>query len=231
MIINLRKTLAFTLAETLIVMGIIGVVSALTLPNLNASTGEKEKVAKVKKIYRDLNDAYGRARAVYGPFEEWFINDSTSTAQQTRFCERLTEFMKVSKKVNNTTYILADGMQISLEGISPTSNSFHIDVDIDGPTKGKNNYGVDIFSFGTYDNVDNAQWSTNSVNNSMDIKPYFGGFYDSGMMVSCGNYGGVCTRWVIDYDNMDYLKLDSNGKCPNGKALNALANPPVVSCN
>jgi len=30
------KNLAFTLAETLIVMGIIGVVAALTLPNLNS---------------------------------------------------------------------------------------------------------------------------------------------------------------------------------------------------
>ena len=48
----MKKFLAFTLAETLIVMGIIGIVSALTLPNLNSSTGEKEKVAKVKKIYQ-----------------------------------------------------------------------------------------------------------------------------------------------------------------------------------
>ena len=62
----MRKFLAFTLAETLIVMGIIGIVSALTLPNLNSSTGEKEKVAKVKKIYSNLNDALGRAVAVYG---------------------------------------------------------------------------------------------------------------------------------------------------------------------
>ena len=55
----IRKTIAFTLAETLIVMGIIGIVSALTLPNLNSSTGEKEKVAKVKKIYQNLSDALG----------------------------------------------------------------------------------------------------------------------------------------------------------------------------
>ena len=34
----LKKNFAFTLAETLIVMGVIGIVSALTLPNLNAST-------------------------------------------------------------------------------------------------------------------------------------------------------------------------------------------------
>ncbi len=37
----MKKLLAFTLAETLIGIGIIGVVSALTLPNLNSSTGEK----------------------------------------------------------------------------------------------------------------------------------------------------------------------------------------------
>ncbi len=57
----MKKLMAFTLAETLIVMGVIGIVSALTLPNLNSSTGNKEVVAKVKKIYQNLNDAFGRA--------------------------------------------------------------------------------------------------------------------------------------------------------------------------
>ena len=73
---------AFTLAETLIVMGIIGVVAALTLPNLNSSTGDKEKVAKVKKIYQNLNDAFGRAQAVYGPYNEWFVNDAKEQSVQ-----------------------------------------------------------------------------------------------------------------------------------------------------
>ena len=45
---------AFTLAETLIVIGVIGIVSALTLPNLNSSTGDKEKVDKVQKTSRYL---------------------------------------------------------------------------------------------------------------------------------------------------------------------------------
>jgi len=91
------KKIAFTLAETLIVMGIIGVVAALTLPNLNSSTGDKEKVAKVKKIYQNLNDAFGRAEAVYGPFEEWFKNDNSNQDYAKRFATRLTEFMKISK--------------------------------------------------------------------------------------------------------------------------------------
>ena len=29
--------------------------------------------------------------------------------------------------------------------------------------------------------------------------------------------GNKASAWVINYDNMDYLKLDSSGKCPNGK--------------
>ena len=61
---------AFTLAETLVVMGIIGVVAPLTIPNLNQSTGDTEKVAKVKKVYANLTDAFGRATAVYGPIDE-----------------------------------------------------------------------------------------------------------------------------------------------------------------
>ena len=68
----MKRFFAFTLADTLIVMGIIGIVSALTLPHLNSSTGEKEKVAKVKKLYSNLNDAYGRAVVTYGPFKSWF---------------------------------------------------------------------------------------------------------------------------------------------------------------
>ena len=221
----MKKILAFTLAETLIVMGIIGIVSALTLPNLNSSTGEKEKVVKVKKIYQNLDDAYGRARAVYGPFDEWFKTDSTLALQATRFGERMTEFMKVSKTcgtaVNkgcfsnkhllnykgansafvswdqvDTCYkvIIADGSTVRFCG------SGNMDIDIDGPNKGKNQIGLDIFRF----NVD----SNNGVT-PMRVTNFSDYLKSPGFNLS---------GWVIDYDNMDYLKLDSSGKCPNGNA-------------
>ncbi len=93
----LAKVIAFTLAETLVVMGIIGVVAALTIPNLNQSTGDREKVAKLKKVYANLEDAFGRATAVYGPIDEWFINDSSIEGWNERFADRMTEFMKISK--------------------------------------------------------------------------------------------------------------------------------------
>ena len=60
------KMKAFTLAETLIVIGIIGVVAALTLPNLNNATDDKETVTRLMKAYSMLNEANDRAVATYG---------------------------------------------------------------------------------------------------------------------------------------------------------------------
>ncbi|MBR1681672.1 type II secretion system protein, partial [bacterium] len=165
---------AFTLAETLIVMGIIGVVAALTLPNLNSSTGDKEKIAKVKKVYSNLNDAIGRAQGVYGPIDEWFQKDTTATAQATRFGSRIAEFLKVSKDCGvtinsscfstgdyntlkskngisnfnalNTYYkvILADGTSLAMHP-EVSYNQIVFKFDIDGPNKGPNTAGKDLF--------------------------------------------------------------------------------------
>ena len=220
----MRKILAFTLAETLIVMGIIGIVSALTLPNLNSSTGEKEKVAKVKKIYRDLTDAIGRAIAVYGPIDDWLINDSNSMQYDTRIGERLTEFIKVSKTCGYGSaaenmacfpnlssgafnsplmagykFITADGTNIV---IATGYDKFWVGFDIDGKSKGKNTYGTDVFVL-KFDINGNLQYD--------GITSFSGDFVKS---------DNVYAYWILKNDNLDYLKLDSSGKCPNGSKLN-----------
>ncbi len=46
---EIMKKLGFTLAETLITLGIIGVVSALTIPSLIAKHQEKTRIIKLKK--------------------------------------------------------------------------------------------------------------------------------------------------------------------------------------
>ncbi len=233
------KAIAFTLAETLIVMGIIGVVAALTLPNLNSSTGEKEKIAKVKKIYSNLNDAVGRAQSVYGPINEWFANDNTNAKKSKRAGERITEFMKISKtcgsdttagcvttgstknisgqvqmgakelaKDTNYSYITADGS--SLVFVSNSDEGTEIYVDIDGPNKGKFTNGVDVFSFSVY-------LSTDSEDDDGTLRP--GNTVYTESVLNCIN-NGLCTTWVINHDNMDYLKVTSAGKCPDNQMLN-----------
>ena len=48
----------FTLAEVLITLGIIGVVASMTLPSLVQKQTEKTTVARVKKAYSILQQAY-----------------------------------------------------------------------------------------------------------------------------------------------------------------------------
>ena len=237
--LTFRKALAFTLAETLIVMGIIGVVAALTIPNLNSSTGEKEKVAKVKKLYSNLNDAFERAQAVYGPLDEWFEGDATQQAQSTRFAERMTEFMKVSKTCKFTAGCFSSGKLLNYDGSEYDSNyvqqlisdgtymiitadgtsvgfdggtfSSRIRIDIDGPNKGPNKIGTDIFDFSISETSEGQQ--KNVLTPSMHPAYWTGNFGRGDIFV-------YSTAWVIQTGNMDYLKLNSSSKCPNGKNLN-----------
>ena len=236
---KIQKLLAFTLAETLIVMGIIGVVAALTIPNLNSSTADKEKVAKLKKVYSNLQDAFGRAEAVYGPYDEWFQADTTNATKSSRFSERMLEFMKTSKncghavnsacmKTGNYTTalgattaatsaivsadsvsaILADGTSIVFSTTSGNMSAIY--VDIDGPNKGLFRHGVDIFRFYVSPNTPDR------------------GIYYSNSTYLCSSsipgYDDGCENWVLSNGNLDYLKADSSGKCPNGKVLNYTTN-------
>ncbi len=204
---------AFTLAETLIVMGIIGVVAALTLPNLNSSTGDKEKVARVKKIYQNLTDAFGRARAVYGPIKDWpSATDCDNSQDACIKYDRLTDFLKITKDnfhggrfyfVNGESgkwddlgiyngYILADG------SVLYAANN-NLIVDIDGDNNGPRTFGKDVFVF-TFDK-----------DNDYELIPDG----DNSTCFSSGN----CTKWVVLNDNMDYLKADNTGKCKNNNSI------------
>ena len=229
-----RKAFAFTLAETLIVMGIIGVVAALTIPNLNSSTADKEKVAKVMKVYSNLKDAFGRAEAVYGSVDEWFSGDANATAQATRAGERLSEFLKVSKNCGVTTngkcfgagqnilylngtvtsvnydtsatnykLVLADGSSLAVQ---VSSNVLLFNMNIDGSTKASK-LGKNTFKF----RADHESGVTSNPANAT----ISGATFKS----RCFKTGEMCTYWVVNYGNMDYLKVSEDGKCPNGKTI------------
>lgn len=58
MLLKNNIKLAFSLAEVLIVLGIIGVVSALTIPNLITKYQNTVFTAKFKKTYSTLTNAY-----------------------------------------------------------------------------------------------------------------------------------------------------------------------------
>ena len=62
---------AFTLAEVLITLGIIGVVAAMTLPALLTNTTESTTTARLKKFYSIMNQAIKMAELDYGACGYW----------------------------------------------------------------------------------------------------------------------------------------------------------------
>lgn len=61
---NMKR--AFTLAEVLITLAIIGVVAAITIPSLNNNINKQDTVAKVKKAYSVLSQATEAIKAECG---------------------------------------------------------------------------------------------------------------------------------------------------------------------
>ncbi|MBQ3310761.1 type II secretion system protein [bacterium] len=206
---------AFTLAETLIVMGIIGVVAALTIPNVNKNTGRAESITRFKKVYAELNEALYRATAVYGPAKTWWNNlpaGDQDLLYSQRFVDRLTEFMKVTKycrEVNNTgclkeinnyypSVILANGAGFLLD-----IGNDYLTIDIDGPNKGKGKNGIDIFTlcFG-YD----TKYENIGLVTDCDVERF--------KADDCSFSDGYA-QWIMDNGNMDYLDIDNQGRCKN----------------
>ena len=236
-LVNKAKLTAFTLAETLIVMGIIGVVAALTIPNLNSSTNNKEKVTKVKKIFAQLTEAHERATVIYGPVENWFVENGSilnDRNAEKRYFDRITEFMKLQKTCrdakNNCTAdskvltlasdesdsrnanqyvpqaVLADGtaiIEIQIPYKRCTEPAYYYDtsklacggitVDIDGPNKGKNTYGIDLFHFLIIRD---------------GIVPSYSGMYLEANGINACAYMGQCAGWVLEKGNLDYLLVN-----------------------
>ena len=78
---------AFTLAEVLITLGIIGVVAAFTLPTLINNYRKTVAVNQLKYAYSTLSQVFTMAQKDYGQMSEWdiesnFVFDMDSDAQE-----------------------------------------------------------------------------------------------------------------------------------------------------
>src|SRR5574344_1534418 len=63
---NNKRNFAFTLAEVLIVLGIIGIVAALTIPTLMMNAQKHEYVTGLKKFYSTWNNGFAQLLADEG---------------------------------------------------------------------------------------------------------------------------------------------------------------------
>lgn len=244
---------AFTLAEVLITLSIIGVVAALTMPALIQNHKTKETVSKLKRAYSIVSNAYTLAKNEHGEFNQWGVGTSfgsfdvdkekypnwqevnarnselfwdilslhlnvvSECKSSDSTCPKYDKFYKLDGTVRNDgsgTYILSlnDGMNFNGAWIANGNCSGKelcgdFSVDINGPQKGPNAFGKDIFTFLIYPNAIIPDGTSNTT-----VRP----FEDHCNMTSSSSQNGYgCAAWVIYNENMDYLRcndLSWNGK-------------------
>lgn len=214
---NLQYNNAFTLAEILIVLAVIGVISSITVPALMGQTSDKELVARVKRSYSALTEAFDRAEATYGPFYEWSSDlegEESGKVDKNKFTDRvarrITKFMNVQTKCNRgdsscneyyddlpPSFIMTDDSSLAFS--CKSIKKCEIVLDVNGPAKGKFKKGYDVHFF----NISKGE-------NGFALNPDVGKETDYNGKF-CKNTTDCTetafnTAWIIKNGNADYLK-------------------------
>ena len=74
-----KRKNAFTLAEVLITLAVIGIVAVLTLPTIKSNYEERVTITKVLKAHAILNNAYHMAIVQHGPLKFWGFSGASAS--------------------------------------------------------------------------------------------------------------------------------------------------------
>ena len=100
-----RKNLAFTLAEVLITLGIIGIVAAMVIPSLINAYQKHVTVTRLKQTYAQITQAVKLSEADNGDITGWDMGTATlhKRAEGIEFANKyILPYLKYSYICNNT---------------------------------------------------------------------------------------------------------------------------------
>jgi prepilin-type N-terminal cleavage/methylation domain-containing protein len=163
---NSIKFKAFTLAEVLITLGIIGVIAAMTIPALINQSQKVETVSKLKKTYSVLSSVLTSSMMDNGDTTTWAWSGATAMVKT-----YIVPYMSIAKDCGWTTvpsdcvsakktwlnkhnssyfvdgyqFILKDGTQYLIHLDEDDKLYFQFDIDLNGD-KSPNMFGKDCFS-------------------------------------------------------------------------------------
>ncbi|MCM1338264.1 MAG: prepilin-type N-terminal cleavage/methylation domain-containing protein [Muribaculaceae bacterium] len=211
------KKNGYTLAETLLTIGIIGIVAAITIPILNNSVQKKVLPVQLKVFYADFTNAIRR----YMTDNDYTLISDTPFGNKTSSEEEKIEYFVANvlvpyiagSKTNTTTlhrylgkedtinrqikwnYVSNKGYLISISN-GMWDSYITIVFDING-TKGPNKGGYDIFRFYLYDSQTpkqayqrSADWDCSTCGDSCrpDIHKYGASGYGCWARIMKENY-------------------------------------------
>lgn len=121
---------AFTLAEVLITLGIIGVVASMTLPTLVNKYKKQEAITRLQKTYTVLNQALKMSEAENEAYEYWQSASDMGAGEY--FDKYWKPYFKISRKCNTyqecgyssfTPWLLLNGNRSTLYVVQPQLRS------------------------------------------------------------------------------------------------------------
>ncbi|MFR1672295.1 MAG: type II secretion system protein [Candidatus Gastranaerophilaceae bacterium] len=95
-----NKRFAFTLAEVLITLGIIGVVAAMTMPSLIQDYKEKQTVSHLLKAYALMDQSYRLMLSEYGNPRDFGVTSTVAEASKQLY-DAWAPFLPVAKMCGN----------------------------------------------------------------------------------------------------------------------------------
>ncbi len=226
------KRKAFTLAEVLITLGIIGVLAAILIPNIVENYREKQFTSQLKKVYAALANAYEKTLVEYGETYNWNLGTANSSDGANRLNELLLPNFRILnncktdggcwrnteiKYLNNTS-----------SGLNISNNSAYSTAFVEGGMllafrvlDANCNLAIgtgDEYGHVCAEVVVDVNGEKNPNAYGYDVHIFYvtrHGFVPAGHFEDqtttfanhCenGNMGTGCTAWVLQWSNMDYL--------------------------
>lgn len=157
---------AFTLAEVLITLMIIGVIAAITVPTVKDSADERTWVAGATKAYTLLSTITGELQLEKGPAKFWAtsssdvaslykkkmsISDKKYSSYSTKYLNQNT-YTNANMFDESTSFVTSDGMLYYIQSVSSGCNGGNASENPDGTTtpastnwaNGCIDWGVDV---------------------------------------------------------------------------------------
>lgn len=177
----IKKSLAFTLAEVLLTMTIIGVVAAMTIPTLHYQRVKKEYTTKLKNFYSRMDNAILDMETDYGSFRDLRKPDNGKGYDW--YMKYIDPYVGHQYVKDGNKVFYSDG---SLLTTFYSGGCLDVDYDVNG-LKGPNREGYDMFRFLFCFTTDNRKsWFGND-----DI---FFGSYGSGSVAAGASRDGMISK-------------------------------------
>lgn len=187
---------AFTLAEVLITLGIIGVVASMTLPTLNQKLDERANISMLKKFYTEFANATNLIIYDHGEPSSWGLvdNNAESSAMVLNLYKERLNMSKVCMEGDTTcfsfpvykyngvakitaneysswqlkSFVLNNGVTCFFD---VNNGNFSVFFDVNGKKK-PNKLGVDVFAWAVNGKGKIVRYTDPSISSGNDEADY-----------------------------------------------------------